>query len=262
MSAFSRNNVVKSGSGDRTMMFAHGYGCDQNMWRLVAPSFENDYSVLSFDHVGAGGSDVAAFDHAKHANLEGYADDVVAIGREAGITGAVFVGHSVSAMIGALASIKAPEMFDTLVMIGPSPRYINDGDYVGGFTGEEIEELLGSLSDNYLGWSNVMAPMIMGNSERPELGEELASSFCRMDPEIAKTFARATFGSDNRDDLPKVSAQTLVLQCRQDIIAGEHIGAYVAGNVQNGTLVILEASGHCPNLSAPQTVISAMKAFL
>jgi sigma-B regulation protein RsbQ len=244
------------------MMFAHGYGCDQNMWRLVAPAFHDSFKVITFDHVGAGGSDTAAFDRSKYSILEGYADDVVEIGREAGIKDGVFVGHSVSAMIGVLASIKAPDMFDELVMIGPSPRYINDGEYVGGFESDDIEELLGSLSENYLDWSAAMAPLIMGNGERPELGEELTASFCRMDPEIAKTFARATFTSDNRSDLPKVTARTLVLQCRNDIIAAENVGAYVADNVANGSLVVLDASGHCPNLSAPDTVIAAIKEFV
>jgi sigma-B regulation protein RsbQ len=262
VTASVRNNVLTSGKGDRAMVFAHGYGCDQNMWRLVAPAFHDRFTVYTFDHVGAGGSDASVFDHAKYSNLAGYADDLVEIGREAGITGGIFVGHSVSAMIGVLASIKAPELFDQLVLIGPSPRYINDGEYVGGFDTDDVEELLSSLSDNYLGWSASMAPIIMANFDRPELGEELANSFCRMDPAIAKTFARATFTSDNRDDLPKVTARTLVLQCRNDIIAGEQVGAYVAANIKNSTLVVLDASGHCPNLSAPRAVIAAIEEFV
>jgi sigma-B regulation protein RsbQ len=244
------------------MLFAHGYGCDQNMWRFVAPSFEDRFTVYTFDYVGAGGSDIGSFDHVKYATLQGYADDIVEIGREAGIKNGVFVGHSVSSMIGVLASIKAPELFGELVLIGPSPRYINDGDYVGGFAKDDIEELLGSLSDNYLGWSAAMAPLIMGNTDRPELGQELENSFCQMEPEIASTFARATFTSDNREDLPKVRARTLVLQCKNDIIAGEDVGTYVAANIPNATLVILDANGHCPNLSAPEEVIAAIKEFV
>jgi sigma-B regulation protein RsbQ len=232
------------------------------MWRWVAPSFEDRFTVYTFDHVGAGGSDIGAFDHRKYATLQGYADDVVEIGREAGIKGGVFVGHSVSAMIGVLASIKAPELFEELVLVGPSPRYIDDEEYVGGFAENDIEELLGSLSDDFLGRSAAMAPLIMANGDRPELGEELASSFCQMDPEIAKTFARATFISDNRADLPAVKARTLVLQCKNDIIACEKVGAYVAANIPNATLVLLDASGHCPNLSAPDAVIAAMEAFV
>ncbi|MDW5318472.1 alpha/beta hydrolase [Rhizobium sp. PL01] len=262
MSAVIRNNVKISGSGDRKMMFAHGYGCDQAMWRFVAPAFEDQFTVVKFDHVGAGGSVSSAFDHTKYATLQGYADDIIEIGREIGLRGAVFVGHSVSAMIGALASIKEPEMFESLVMVCPSPRYVNDAAYVGGFGQTDIEELLGSLAENYLGWSTAMAPVIMANGDRPELSEELTDGFCRMDPKIAETFARATFTSDNRGDLPDVSVRTLVLQCKEDIIAAEQVGRYVADNVQNGHLVILDATGHCPNLSAPNYVISAIGAFV
>ena len=186
------------------MVFAHGFGCDQNMWRFVAPSFEADYRVVLFDNVGAGGSDLSAYDPAKYATLDGYADDLSEIGEAVGCDNAVLVGHSVSGMIGALASLKAPGMFGTLVMVGPSARYINDGDYIGGFEEEQIEELLDFLNDNHLGWSAAMAPVIMGNADRPELGEELAESFCRSDPDIAKAFARATFTADNRADLPSV----------------------------------------------------------
>ena len=183
------------------MVFAHGFGCDQNMWRFVAPAFEDRYRTVLFDHIGAGGSDLSAYDPAKYASLEGYANDVVELCRELKITGGVFVGHSVSAMIGALASKKAPELFDKLVMVGPSPRYIDDADYVGGFSEAQINELLDFLDSNHMGWSHAMAPVIMGNPDRPELGEELTNSFCRTDPEIAKQFARATFLSDNRADL-------------------------------------------------------------
>lgn len=262
MSAAVRNNVKISGSGGRPMVFAHGYGCDQNMWRMVAPAFEDRFQVYTFDHVGAGASDIKAFDPLKYSSLQGYADDVVEIGRETGIKGGVFVGHSVSAMIGVLASINAPDMFADLILIGPSPCYINDGDYVGGFAKDDIEELLASLSDNYLGWSEAMAPLIMGNGERPELGAELTKSFCQMDPKIAETFARVTFMSDNRADLPKVEARTLILQCKNDIIAGEQVGAYVADNIKNSMLVVLDANGHCPNLSAPQAVTAAIKEFI
>lgn len=244
------------------MMFAHGFGCDQNMWRFVAPAFEADFRTVLFDHVGAGRSDLGAYDSQKYASLDGYADDVVEIGRELGLKGAVFVGHSVSAMIGALASLKAPELFESLVMVGPSPRYIDDGEYQGGFSAPQIEELLASLDDNHMGWSAAMAPAIMGNPDRPELGEELANSFCRTDPEIAKQFARVTFTSDNRGDLVKVAVRTLILQCRDDIIAGEEVGEYVHRHVPRSELVILEATGHCPNLSAPAQVIGAIRAFV
>jgi len=257
-----RNNVTVNGLGGTAMMFAHGFGCDRNMWRFIEPHFRNDFRTVLFDHVGAGMSDLKAYDPEKYSSLDGYAADIVEIGQELGIEKAVFVGHSVSAMIGALASIRAPGMFDKLVMIGPSPRYIDDGEYSGGFTAAQIEELLTSLDDNHMGWSAAMAPAIMGNPDRPELGEELTNSFCRTDPEIAKQFARVTFMSDNRADLSKVEAQTLILQCSNDIIAAEHVGEYVHNAIPGSQIRHLQASGHCPNLSAPEEVILAMRDFV
>lgn len=262
MNVLARNNVHTSGHGDRAMIFAHGFGCDQNMWRFVAPAFENDFKVVLFDHVGAGGSDLSAYDYKKYSSLCGYAKDIVEIGNELGLKDAVFVGHSVSAMIGVLASIETPDMFGQLVLVGPSARYIDDGDYVGGFSAKQIEELLDFLDENHMGWSAAMAPTIMGNPDRPELGQELANSFCRTDPEIAKAFARVTFTSDNRTDLPKIRVPTLVLQCKEDIIASTEVGAYVHRQISGSTIVVLDATGHCPNLSAPQEVVSAIQAFV
>jgi sigma-B regulation protein RsbQ len=244
------------------MIFAHGFGCDQNMWRFVEPSFQEAFRTILFDHVGAGGSDLSAYDPVKYSALSGYADDVVEIIRELGLDRVIFVGHSVSAMIGVLASLKAPELFERLVLIGPSPRYIDDGDYIGGFSAAQINELLESLSDNYLGWSAAMAPAIMGNPERPELGQELTNSFCRTDPEIAKAFARVTFTSDNRADLGRVTAPALILQCSDDIIASEEVGSYVHRHIPGSKLVLMTATGHCPNLSAPAETISAIRAFV
>lgn len=257
-----RNNVHVHGGGMRAMMFAHGFGCDQNMWRFVAPAFEKDFRIVLFDHVGAGGSDLSAYDKDKYSSLEGYADDVVEIGRELKLQEAVFVGHSVSSMIGVLASQKAPGMFGKLLLIGPSARYIDDEGYVGGFSARQIEELLQFLDANHMGWSTQMAPMIMGNPDRPELGRELTNSFCRTDPEIAKAFARVTFTSDNRKDLARVAVPTLVLQCSEDIIASEEVGDFVNQNVPKSRMIVLKATGHCPNLSAPQEVVSAMRTFL
>ena len=262
MDIVRRNNVKTLGSGDRAMVFAHGFGCDQNMWRFVWPAFADAYRIVLFDHVGCGGSDLSAYDAGKYGSLEGYADDVIAICRELGITHGVFVGHSVSAMIGAIASLKAPDIFDDLIMIGPSPRYINDEEYTGGFSEQQIHELLDFLDANHMGWSQAMAPVIMGNPDRPELGEELTNSFCMTDPEIAKKFARVTFLSDNRSDLPAVKARSLVLQCSEDVIAPKSVGEYVAKQLPNSQFTILNATGHCPNLSAPEETISAMKAFL
>jgi sigma-B regulation protein RsbQ len=244
------------------MVFAHGFGCDQNMWRFVEPAFADDFKTVLFDHVGAGGSDLTAYDKSKYSTLAGYADDVVAIGRELGLKDAIFVGHSVSCMIGALAAHKAPGMFGKLVMVGPSARYIDDDSYTGGFSEQQIEELLEFLESNHLGWSAQMAPAIMGNPDRPELGQELTNSFCRTDPEIAKAFARVTFKSDNRADLAKVNIPTLILQCSEDIIASQEVGEFVHRAIAGSEIVILDATGHCPNLSAPDEVIAAMRKFV
>ena len=244
------------------MVFAHGFGCDQNMWRHVAPAFQDQFRTVLFDHVGAGGSDLTAYDPSKYSTLRGYADDLVEIGRALALKDAVFVGHSVSCMIGVLASLTAPDMYDRLVLVGPSPRYIDADDYTGGFEAGQVDELLDAMADNHLGWSAMMAPAIVGNADRPELGEELTNSFCRTDPEIARHFARVTFTSDNRADLPKVAVPTLVLQSREDIIAPLEVGQYVATNIPDSRLVVLDTTGHCPNLSAPDQVVSAMRAFV
>jgi sigma-B regulation protein RsbQ len=262
VSAVKRNNVRVAGEGERAMIFAHGFGCDQNMWRYVAPSFEPDFKTVLFDHVGAGASDLKAYDSTKYGSLQGYADDLLEIGHELSLKDAVFVGHSVSAMIGVLAAQAAPEMFRSLVLVGPSPRYIDDKDYAGGFKEQQIEELLDFLADNYMGWSAAMAPVIMGNANRPELGQELTNSFCRTDPDIAKQFARVTFKSDNRHDLDKVDAPTLILQCSEDVIAPIAVGEYVHRHMPNSKLVVLRATGHCPNLSAPDEVIAAIRDFV
>lgn len=244
------------------MLFAHGFGCDQNMWRHVAPAFEDEYRIVLFDHVGAGGSDLSAYDRDKYSSLHGYADDVLDICRQLELRDVVFVGHSVSAMIGLLAAAEEPDRFAKLVLVGPSPRYVDDGDYVGGFTREDIDGLLDSLDSNYLGWSQQLAPVIMGRPDRPELGEELTNSFCRTDPDIARHFARVTFLSDNRADLERVATPALVLQCSDDVIAPTAVGEYVADRLPDATLVMMEAKGHCPNLSAPDETIAAIRAFL
>lgn len=257
-----RHNVKVGGNGERSMVFAHGFGCDQNMWRFVAPAFENDFRTILFDHIGAGGSDLSAYDAVKYASLTGYVDDVVELCRELGVTNGVYVGHSVSAMIGVLAAKQAPELFSELVLVGPSPCYIDSADYVGGFSEAQIHELLEFLDINHMGWSEAMAPVIMGNADRPELGEELTNSFCRTDPEIAKAFARATFLSDNREDLVDVPARVLVLQCSDDVIAPQAVGEYVHRRLPGSEFVLLEATGHCPNLSAPGQTIEAIRAFV
>jgi sigma-B regulation protein RsbQ len=232
------------------------------MWRFVAPAFEHDHRVVLFDIVGMGGSDVTAWTPERYATLDGYAGDVLEVLGALDVHGAVFVGHSVSAMIGVLAAIREPDRFSKLVLVGPSPRYIDDDGYVGGFGTDDIEDLLASLESNYLGWSSTMAPVIMANADRPELGEELTASFCRTDPLIARAFARATFLSDNRADLARVPVPALVLQCSDDVIAPDAVGEYVAREIPDSTLVRMAAIGHCPNLSAPEETIAAIRRFL
>ena len=244
------------------MMFAHGFGCDQNMWRHVVPFFADEYRIVLFDLVGAGDSDHGAYSRAKYASLRGYADDVLEICRELELDDVIFVGHSVSAMIGVLAAVEEPKRFAKLVLVGPSPRYINEGDYVGGFTREDIEELLESLDSNYLGWSAAMAPVIVGVEQPDELKEELTNSFCRTDPGIAKHFARVTFLSDNRADLADVVTPALVLQCSDDVIAPDAVGEYVHRQIRGSELVRMDATGHCPNLSAPEETVAAIRSFL
>lgn len=263
MSAVERNNVTERGiPGGTPMLLAHGFGCDQSMWRFIWPAFEDTHRIVLFDHVGAGKSDWSAFDPDRYSSLQGYADDVVAICDELALEGGVFVGHSVSAMIGVLAAAERPDLFARLVLVGPSPRYIDDGDYVGGFSREDIDELLESLDANYLGWSSAIAPVIMGNPDRPELAEELTNSFCRADPQIAAQFARATFLSDNRSDLTRVENPVLVMQSAHDAIAPQSVGEYVRAQLPDGRLVLLDTVGHCPNLSAPEATVAAMRDFL
>jgi sigma-B regulation protein RsbQ len=262
MSVIERNNVRISGAGTQPMLFAHGFGCDQNMWRHVVPAFAADYRTVSFDHVGAGGSDLSAYDKDRYGTLARYADDILEICRALELTDVIFVGHSVAAMMGVLAAVREPQRFASLVLVGPSPRYVNDGDYVGGFSREDVDGLLAALESNYLGWSSTIAPAIVGNPDRPELGAELTNSFCRTDPGIAAQFARVTFLSDNRADLPHVTTPALILQCTDDMIAPEPVGHYVHRHLAGSRFVQMAATGHCPNLSAPAETVAAIRAFL
>ncbi|WP_394769989.1 alpha/beta fold hydrolase [Lacisediminihabitans sp.] len=258
-----RNNVTVLGNpAHRPIVFAHGFGCSQEVWRDVVPHFADDYRVVTFDNVGAGGSDLTAYDPGKYDSLHGYADDVLEILADLDLRDAVFVGHSVSAMVGVLAATRDPSRFGALVLAGPSPRYVNEAGYTGGFDKEDIDSLLDELDSNYLGWSTVMAPAMVANHDRPELAEELTSSFCSTDPAIARHFARVTFLSDNRRDLSLVSTPTLVLQCTDDIIAPQPVGAYVHRQIQGSTLVQLSATGHCPNLSGPDELAREIRKFL
>lgn len=259
----ARHRIRFSGQeAGQPMVFAHGFGCDQSMWEPVARRFEDRFRVVLFDLVGAGGSDLTAYTSEKYGTLDGYASDLVEICEVLDLEQVVFVGHSVSAMIGVLASLRVPARFDKLVLVGPSPRYINDSDYVGGFSEAEIQNLLESLEANYLGWSSAMAPVIAGNPDQPELGARLTESFCRTDPDIAQEFARVTFLSDNRSDLARVSVPTLILQCSNDPIAPDTVGQFVHAQIPESTLVRLQATGHCPNLSAPEETFEAIRDFV
>ncbi|MFB6555893.1 MULTISPECIES: alpha/beta fold hydrolase [unclassified Streptomyces] len=264
MDVLSRNHVRVTGrAGAPVVMLAHGFGCDQNMWRLVAPALERDFTVVLFDHVGSGNSQLSAWSRERYSSLDGYADDVLQLCRELALGPVTFVGHSVSAMMGVLAAAREPQAFTGLVLLAPSPCFIDypEADYRGGFSAEDIDELLESLDANYLGWSGAMAPVIMGNPERPELGEELTNSFCRTDPDIARVFARVTFLSDNRADLAGVGVPTLVAQCSSDAIAPPEVGAFVHAEIPGSKLVTLNATGHCPQLAAPEETAATIAAF-
>ena len=258
----NRNNVRVAGEGPITMLFAHGFGCDQNMWRLLVPAFTERFRTVLFDHVGSGGSDLASYDRTKYDSLHGYANDVVELMEEFAPGPVIFVGHSVSSMIGMLADLQRPGRIIGQVMVGPSPCYVNQQDYVGGFERSDIDELLSTLESNYLGWSSNMAPVIMGSPDRPALGEELTNSFCRTDPEIAKHFARVTFLSDHRAELPNLATPTLILQCSEDVIAPVAVGEYMHRVLPKSTLRIIDNVGHCPHLSAPSASTAAIEDFL
>ena len=259
----ARNNVKVTGSGTQPMLFAHGFGCDQNMWRHITPAFENDYRIVLFDYVGAGKSDLNEYDPKRYGSLEGYAKDIVEICETLDLHDVILVGHSVSSMIGVLAIRAAPNRFADLIMVGPSPRYINEApDYIGGFERADIEGLLDMMDKNYIGWANFLAPAIIKNSDQPELAAELTESFCSTDPVIARKFAEATFFADNRADLAGVSVPSLILQCSEDIIAPLAVGNYLHNNLPGSTLRVMKATGHCPHMSHPEETIELMKEYL
>jgi sigma-B regulation protein RsbQ len=258
----ARNNVKVFGKGNQPVVFAHGYGCDQKMWRFITPAFENDFKIILFDHVGSGKSDQTAYDFEKYSSLKGYADDLIEICEVLDLKSVIFAGHSVSSMIGILAAADRPDLFDKLVLIGPSPCYINSSDYFGGFTQKDIEELIATLESNYLGWSSFITPVIIGNPEKEEYSEELRNSFCSMNPDIAKHFAKVTFLGDNRNDLSRVTTRSLIIQSHPDVIAPVEVGKFVHREISNSAYLLLNSSGHCPHLTAPDQVIAGMQTFL
>ena len=261
-SILHRNNVKTMGNGSQPMLFAHGFGCDQNMWRFITPAFKDDYKIILFDYVGSGKSDVSAYHVDRYSNLNGYAQDVLEVCDALDLADVIFVGHSVSSMVGVIAAIKRPGMFSNLILVGPSPCYINEPGYTGGFERSDIEELLDTMDRNYIGWANFLAPAIMKNADRPELTAELEESFCSTDPKIAGQFARATFFSDNRRDLRNLKRPALIMQCSEDLIAPYEVGEYLHKQMENSTLRVLKATGHCPHMSHPDETIQVMKDYL
>lgn len=257
-----RNNVKVIGNGQKTLLFVHGYGCSQNMWRFMIPYFEKSYKVVLMDLVGSGKSNINAYDKEKYSTLRGYAQDILEVCDALELKSVLFIGHSVSSMIGLHASILRPDLFEKMVMIGPSPCYINDEGYVGGFEREDIDELLETVNSNYLGWSSAITPAIMGNSDRPELAVELEQSFCQTNPTVAQHFAEVTFLSDERSLLNKLDTETLILQCTSDLIAPMEVGEFLASSIKKSTLKVLKATGHCPHMSAPEETSQAILSFI
>lgn len=262
MTVVERNCIRISGQGQQPMLFAHGFGCDQSMWRYIIPAFEANYRTIAFDHVGSGRSEIGAYEENKYSTLHGYAADILEICQELDLRDVILVAHSVSSMMGALAATREPNRFAALIMITPSPSFIDEGDYSGGFSRADIDEMLHFIESNFIGWSKTMAKVIMGRPDHPELGEELEQLFCQSNPYAAKKFARVTFLSDHRADLPRIPTPTLVLQCCPDAIVPPSVGEYIQASIPGSKLVVLQAEGHCPNLSSPNEVISEIRRFL
>lgn len=263
MDILRRNNVAFSGRGSRPIVFAHGFGCDQKMWRFVAPAFEDRYQVVLFDHIGCGKSDLSAYDAQRHSTLAGYTQDVVEMLEAANLSDVIFVGHSVSSMIGVLASLDAAQRISTLVLVGPSPRYLNDlPNYTGGFERADIDGLMDMMDNNMLGWASYLAPIVMGPEDADLLTSELKESFCASDPYIARQFAFATLLADNRADLPLVTVPSLIIQCSDDVVAPLSVGEYVHAHMKNSTLRVLEAQGHCPHMTHPAQTTALIRDYL
>ncbi|WP_066340396.1 alpha/beta fold hydrolase [Azohydromonas lata] len=262
MSIFSQHNVKVIGNQAASIVFMHGYGCDQQVWRHVAPAFAQDHRIVLFDLLGSAASNSGTFDRHKYANLEGYARDLIEVCRAADLKRPVLVGHSISAMIAIVAARMAPDLFDRLVLLAPNPCYLKDGNYDGGFSREDIDQLLDTLDSNFFSWAHMMAPVIMNAPERPELAEELANRFCAMDPRVARHFAKVTFLSDCRHELSHVQLPCLVLQCSDDALAPLHVGEYLCEQLPHAELVVMRATGHCPHLSAPQETIELIRRYL
>jgi len=258
-----RNNINISGKGKKPIIFAPGFGCDQTVWKDVLPAFEEDYQVILFDYVGFGGSDISAFNSVKYGKLSGYVQDVLDVCAVLDLKEAIFVGHSVSSMIGLLASNAEQSYFSHLIMIGPSPCYLNDPpDYYGGFEKEDLENLIDMMEKNYIGWANVFSSTLINNAERTDAAKELEDRFCSTDPLIATTFAKACFFTDSRQDITKAKVPSLILQCTEDIIAPKGVGEYLKRNMPNSEITYMNTSSHCPHISDPDETILSIKNYL
>ncbi|GAB2776368.1 sigma-B regulation protein RsbQ [Hymenobacter luteus] len=262
VNVLKRNNVRVIGQGAQTLLFVNGFGCDQSIWRYILPAFSAQYQLVLFDHVGAGLSDTTAYDPKKYASLEGYAQDVLDICHQLQLEQTILVGHSVGAMIGVLAAIQEPEAFERLLLLCPSPCYLNEEGYHGGFERQDIEDMLAFMEKDYVGWADSFVPFIMGNPDRPSLTVEMTHSFCQNDPAIARQFARVTFLSDNRPDVARLRVPCLLVQCAQDFVAPQEVGEYLRATIPDSTLVTLPVSGHCPHVSAPTETLDAMEHFM
>ncbi|MYL23199.1 alpha/beta fold hydrolase [Halomonas alkaliantarctica] len=258
-----RNNVTVRGQGERTLMLAHGFGCDQKMWRFLIPRLERHYTLVLFDYVGSGNSDTSAFDVERYARLEGYAQDILDICEALSLKDVTLIGHSVSSIIGLIACETAPERFSRLVMIAPSPSFQNHPpDYYGGFEQEDLQDLLDLMDMNYIDWANYLAPLVMDKQNGDTLVNELSDSFCSIDPVAAKTFAQATFTADYRHILPDTPCPTLIVQSKHDALAPQHIGHYMHDVMPHSTLLMIDTVGHCPHMSHPRQVLDAVLDFL
>lgn len=262
MSIERKLNARVKGDGSPTLVFIHGYGCDQNMWRFVAPAFADRHRCLLYDLMGMGGSDYSSYDLSNYASLEAHAGDLEALLDAMDIKDAVLVGHSVGATIACLTALRGSERIRALALVAPSPSFINDGDYVGGFDRESIEGLIGLMEQNFLGWTEQVAPVISGQEADGATTEELSESFCRTDPKIAKHFGRVTFLADHRKEMSQVALPTLILQCRADALAPVEVGQWLEARMAQGRMEIIEATGHCPHMTDPEKTIGALRGFL
>lgn len=260
-----RNNVTVLGRDDApVLVFVHGFGCDQGMYNRILPFFVDSYRVVLFDHVGSGGSNLSSYDPVVYSSLDRYSADLLEVCAALELFNVTLVAHSVGAMMALAAAVERPELFDRLILLAPSPSYLDDTEtgYVGGLSADDVHDLLGSLDDNHMAWASAMAPVVMGNERSPELADELEQSFCRVDPRVMRSFARVTFLSDVRGLLPQVTVPSLIVQCSNDALAPLTVGDYLSAHLAHSELVVLAATGHVPQASAPRETAEVIIRYL